>query len=519
MVTRRICTMVASLLLAATVGPGELLKAQEYDAYPLEARVWLDRGEEPLLRRGERVRIYYRVSEDAYVAIFHIDTDGMARMVFPNSPQENHFARGGRDYRALFPGSSYWFVEDYPGMGYYFIVASPVPFDFSEFRYSNYDGGWDLSFVGRQVYQDPYLAMDDYVGSLIPDWEYVSYGLDFTAYHVEERHDYPRFLCYDCHGFRPYYSWNPYRYSCSTFRVVIYNDPYYYPSTRYLGNRVVYVKPRRGVPHFTFKERGAGEPGTPQVVVRTGSRVAQPGVEGATNRRGVPQISVPGDRGAAGSTSGVNRGSDRTGAGVQGAVTRRGGNGVAGGDRTVTSRPSQNLRGRTGSAATVVPPRTDRTGNSVSEAVRPPATGRSATGRSTTAIPPRSTIRPTLEKRQPTATKPPTNRSGSRVVRPSSRTSGTARSGGTTTRSSGTVQRGGTSSRTSGGVKRSSGVSSRTTPPVARSRGGASRSSSARSGSATRSPPKVRSGASRSGSSSASRARTPPTRKKRGGGV
>lgn len=514
MVTRRIWTMVASLLLAATVGPGELLRAQEYEAYPLEARIWLDRGEEPLLRRGERVRIYYRVSEDAYVAIFHIDTDGMARMVFPNSPQENHFARGGRDYRALFPGSSYWFVDDYPGMGYYFIVASPVPFDFTDFRYSHYDGGWDLNFVGRQVYQDPYLAMDDYVASLIPDWEYVSYGLDFTAYHVEERHDYPRFLCYDCHGFRPYYSWNPYRYSCSTFRVVIYNDPYYYPSTRYLGNRVVYVAPRRGVPHFAFKERAAGEPGTPQVVVRTGGRVAQPGVEGTTNRRGVPQISVPGDRGAAGSTGAAARGSDRTGAGVRGAVTRRGGDGATGGDGTRTTRPSQNLRGRTGGATTVVPPRTDRTGGA------------------TTTIPPRSTIRPTLEKRQPKATTPATSRSGSRVVRPSSRTSGTARSRGTTSRSSGTVQRGGassrssgtvrrggTSSRTSGAVKRSSGGSSRSTPPVARSSGGASRSSSARSGSATRSPPKVRSGTSRSGSSGSSRARTPPTRKKRGGGV
>ena len=113
---------------------------------------------------GGAIRIYYRVSESAFVAIFHIDTNGAARMVFPSSPQENHYARGGRDYRVLFPGSSYWYVEDDPGVGYFFIVASPEPFDFRDFGYSHFAGGWDLSQVGRQVYGDPYLAMDDYVG-------------------------------------------------------------------------------------------------------------------------------------------------------------------------------------------------------------------------------------------------------------------------------------------------------------------------------------------------------------------
>ena len=61
--------------------------AQENEAYPLEARVWLDRGHDPVLQRGETARVYYRVSEDAFVAIFHVDTNGTIRMVFPNSPQ------------------------------------------------------------------------------------------------------------------------------------------------------------------------------------------------------------------------------------------------------------------------------------------------------------------------------------------------------------------------------------------------------------------------------------------------
>jgi hypothetical protein len=184
---RQLMNLVVLALGLGAAGAGTVTHAQEYEEYPLEARVWLDRGHEPVLQRGEAVRVYYRVSESAFVAIFHIDTNGTTRLVFPTSPQENHFARGGRDYRVLFPGSSYWYVGDDPGMGYFFIVASPEPFSFADLRYSHYDGGWDLSFVGRQVYGDPYLAMDDYVAALIPDWEYIPYGLDavrLPTFHV-----------------------------------------------------------------------------------------------------------------------------------------------------------------------------------------------------------------------------------------------------------------------------------------------------------------------------------------------
>ena len=236
-----------------------------------EPRIWLDRGVDPVLEAGDRVRIYYRTNADAYVAILQIDTDGTTRMLYPRSPTENHYARADRDYRLLFPRSAYWNVDDRPGVGYFFVVTSPTPFDLSEFGYSYYDGGWDLSAVGSTVYSDPYVAMDDYVARLVPDWEYVDYGLDFLSYNVGSAHEFPRFLCYQCHGFRPYSTWNPYRYACVDFRVVVYDDPYFYPSYRYRTNRVVMVGPRSPTsPRFGFKERAAGDPGTPVTVVRQG---------------------------------------------------------------------------------------------------------------------------------------------------------------------------------------------------------------------------------------------------------
>ncbi len=290
--------ILEAVTLTAVLASGLESGAMEASAQQVwEPRIWLDRGVDPVLEPGDRVRLYYRTDIDAYVAILQIDTDGTTRMLDPRSPAENHYARADRDYRLLFPRSAYWNVDDRPGVGYFFVVTSPVPFDLSDFRYSHYDGGWDLSAVGSTVYSDPYVAMDDYVARLVPDWETLDYGLDFISYRVGGAHEYPRFLCYQCHGFRPYSTWNPYRYTCVDIRVVVYDDPYLYPSRRYRADRVVIVGPRSPArPRFGFKERATGEPGTPITVVRKGVRVSPPPVADrprADERAGKSRVATP----------------------------------------------------------------------------------------------------------------------------------------------------------------------------------------------------------------------------------
>ena len=288
--------ILETVTLAAVLASGLESGAMEETRRVSELRIWLDRGVDPLLQAGDRVRIYYRTDTDAYVAILQIDTDGTTRMLYPRSPTENHYARADRDYRLLFPRSAYWNVNDRPGVGYFFVVTSPTPFDLSDFRYSFYDGGWDLSAVGSTVYSDPYVAMDDYVAQLIPDWEFVGYGLDFISYSVGSAHEYHRFLCYQCHGFRPYSTWNPYWYTCVDFRVVVYDDPYFYPSRRYRADRVV-MGPRNPTrPRFGFKEWAAGDPGTPITVVRRNQRGDPPPVAdllGSDQRAGRRRVAVP----------------------------------------------------------------------------------------------------------------------------------------------------------------------------------------------------------------------------------
>ena len=269
-------TAVSTLLTAAfAVGPATVSGLQapvdEPQAFvqpadSLEARVWLDRGEEPVVQRGDEVRVYYRTSADAFAAIFRIDTDGEISLVFPQHPDVDPYVGGGRDYRLLFPDSPRWEVREDPGMGYFFMIASPVPLDFSALGW-DVDEGWDLSGVARTVYEDPYVAIDDYVAAILPDWETTPYALDFLEYSVGEEHDYPRFLCYDCHGFERYSTWNPYADACTSYSVVVWHDPYFLPRYRYVGTRVVFARPFGPRPRYTVATRVIGQPWGP--IVRT----------------------------------------------------------------------------------------------------------------------------------------------------------------------------------------------------------------------------------------------------------
>jgi hypothetical protein len=291
-----------TLTVLALAAPSLGAQARE-EGGGLETRVWLDRGGDPVLTRGETVRIYYRTTEDAYAAIFRIDTDGRISLIFPQDPSGDVVVRGGRDYRLMLPNSPVWRVEEDPGVGYFFMVGSEEPLDFSTFPFDP-EFGWDLGAIGDVVYEDPYVAIDEYVAQLIPSWEVVPYALDFITYNVGDTHTYPRFLCYDCHEARPYSSWNPYSVACTSFRVVIWDDPYFYPYYRYSGTSVVVVRPVVTQPRYAVAARAPGDGFRPLIrsraaplrVVADFKEPAASASPAATPRRATPQERPPAPR-------------------------------------------------------------------------------------------------------------------------------------------------------------------------------------------------------------------------------
>src|SRR6266511_4391384 len=298
--------------------------------YRPRIEIWTNRGDAAVSTRGERVRLYFRSDQDAYVTIFRVDTDGRVRVLFPRDPWEDNFARGGRDFevdgRAL--GTDAFTIDDYPGVGYLFAVASADPFVYDQIESGDH---WDYRVIGDgRVRGDPYVAMTDLAQRIVPDG-YADWDYDVISYNVGQHYDYPRFLCYDCHSYVSYSSWDPYYSSCVRFRMFVYDDPWYYPYRYYGGSRVVFVRPYRPQPRFIFKDWGSDRPSREGFVSRERERPANdntrrgvtgrdigglgsvppPNVRERRNRPGDDRNNGGNDRGNNGNDRGNNGNDDR----------------------------------------------------------------------------------------------------------------------------------------------------------------------------------------------------------------
>src|SRR6185503_428373 len=184
-------------------------------------------------------------------------------------------------------------IDDYAGVGYLFAIASADAFTYDAIESGDH---WDYrSIADGRVRGDPYVAMTDLAERIVPegyaDWDY-----DVVSYNVEQQHSYPRFLCYDCHTYVNYPYWDPYNYSCIRFRIVVYDDPWYYPYRYYGSRRVVYGRPYRAQPRFIFKDWGGNQPNRDGFVTRERERpVNDNGRRGVTGRDvgGIGSIPAP----------------------------------------------------------------------------------------------------------------------------------------------------------------------------------------------------------------------------------
>ena len=222
------------------------------ETYRPRVEVWTDQGDDPY-HSGQGARVHFRADRDAYVTILRVDTDGRVRVLFPREPWEDNFARSGREYEVQ-GGSDRdaFYVDDYPGVGYVFAVAAADPFVYDRLESNEH---WDYRTIADgRVRGDPYVALTDLAQRIVPDG-YDDWDYDIVPYYVQQHYDYPRFLCYDCHSYVSYPFWSPYDYTCVRFRIVVYDDPYYYPYRYYGGTRVVFTRPARPEPRFIFRDR------------------------------------------------------------------------------------------------------------------------------------------------------------------------------------------------------------------------------------------------------------------------
>jgi hypothetical protein len=280
-------TPVASLQRAAVGIPAAASSAAAPSQYTggwdsqryLRARLIVD-NDRDWFRQGDRLRLRFTTSEDAYVAIIHISPDGYLDFVFPSSPWENDYVRGGRSHSLARGYQAGLTVRGRPGIGYVYMIASPVPLDYRGFQRGR-GGPWDWSLAGRNVVGDPFWAMEQITRQLVPHWN-VPYAVDHFSYHVDGRHRYPYYACASNYrGMRGGWGWTSAYSSCDRLDLFLRQHPYYYDTRLYRGDRRAYLHRTYGTPQappHEFKESP-----------RTGATGARGGT-GAAGLRGDEQV-------------------------------------------------------------------------------------------------------------------------------------------------------------------------------------------------------------------------------------
>ncbi len=221
-------------------------------AAPGRVAVWSDR-EDPY-ERGQGARVYLSAERASHVAVFRVDTDGRVSVLFPREPWGDTYVREPRRFEVTGGrGGRSFVVDDYPGVGYLFAIASTRPLHFEDIARGDY---WDYrAIAGGRIQGDPYVALSDLAARLAPGGEY---DYDVSPYYVERRYDYPRFVCYDCHAYAKFDDWDPYRRACARFRMVIYDDPRFYPYRSGRGRNIVVSRPLHPGPRFVFRDSDPG---------------------------------------------------------------------------------------------------------------------------------------------------------------------------------------------------------------------------------------------------------------------
>jgi uncharacterized protein DUF4384 len=252
--------------------------------------VWTDR-EDPY-NRGEGARVFLNADEPAYVTVFRVDTDGRLRVLFPREPWGDTFVRDGRDFEVSGArGGRSFIVDDYPGVGYLFAVSSPEPFDYTDITRGDY---WDYRLIdGGRLQGDPYVLLTNLASRIAPGQ---TFDYDIAPYYVERRYEYPRFVCYDCHAYASYAEWDPYERACSQVRLVVYDDPQYYPYRYNRGRDVVAPRPLHPGPRYVFRDADPASEYVTRLQRRRGDEETRTS-EDVGGHGAVPAPGVPAARG------------------------------------------------------------------------------------------------------------------------------------------------------------------------------------------------------------------------------
>jgi hypothetical protein len=225
---------------------------------------------------GEHAKVQVRIEEDGYLLVLHVDPDGYLRVLFPQDPDKDNFARGGKRYEVRGRGDRDAFETDGKGRGTVYAAVSREPFRFDGFIAGDH---WDYrTLAPSRLSSNPEPELNELVRRMAQgDFDY-----DLLSYDVIDRSDYatdyyphyhgsvygdPWCYSYSCGG--PYYGYygspfsvsiafgwpyrryyyDPYFYAYNPFYNPFFYDPYYYAPAYYPR----YIYPRPYYPYYPYR--------------------------------------------------------------------------------------------------------------------------------------------------------------------------------------------------------------------------------------------------------------------------
>lgn len=264
-------TLLAALVLPIQ-GPAANPALSVGAVEPTPIRITMNNGSR--FGSGDRVRVQVETTDDGYLVVLRVDTEGRIRVLFPIDPDLDPFVRGGRVYELRGRADRQTFLADeHNGTGVIYAAVSREPMKFRDYSAGDHwdyevlrlsdresDSEAELSRVvsrmtdnGRFDYDivdytvtGPYIAS---VGGAYPATVYGSYG----------GYD-PYWNCLGCRwGYRPFgfgmsfgvggrYSpfYDPWNYS--SYYDPFFYDPYYYGYNSYRGGSY-WRYPGQGLPY------------------------------------------------------------------------------------------------------------------------------------------------------------------------------------------------------------------------------------------------------------------------------
>jgi len=197
--------LAVATLLVATPGPRHAdaqaisqYKRTSYRDGGVVLRMNAEKGS--ILNPGEDVSFTYQTSDDAYVILFNIDTEGYVNLIAPADGRLS-LAEARETYRVP-DGNERLVVSGETGMEFVFAlsVADPSSIDLDELAYLRDLDGKPRADAYR-IDGDPFLAANIIAGELVRGISHrEGVYLDYVYFYVNDRVDHPCYLCGECDG-------------------------------------------------------------------------------------------------------------------------------------------------------------------------------------------------------------------------------------------------------------------------------------------------------------------------------